>query len=224
MNYISIKQVLDNILDHPLLQDVKFERAVNYAIEFIRLLGIPSTFNEKITELEIKNYKALLPCDFISIVGVRDKCGHSYRYTTDTFHTSDVHTPQNELTYKLQGNILYSSQKEGIIEVAYLAINLDEEGYPMIPDEAAFIRALELYIKKRCFTVLFDMGKIRGDILQNTQQEYAWAVGLAQAHLTTPTPDQMQSITNMMHQLILRTTEHDTQFRRMADREYLRQH
>lgn len=30
--YISIRQVLDDLLDHPLLQDLSFERVVNYAV------------------------------------------------------------------------------------------------------------------------------------------------------------------------------------------------
>lgn len=54
---------------------------------------------------------------------------------------------------------------------------LDKDGYPMIPENSAFIKALELYIKKAWFTILFDMGKISQGVLFNTQQEYAWAAG-----------------------------------------------
>ena len=48
--YISLKQILDDVLDHPLLKDVSFERAVNHAVHFIRIVGMPRAFNEK-TEL-----------------------------------------------------------------------------------------------------------------------------------------------------------------------------
>ena len=47
----------------------------------------------------------------------------------------------------------------------------------MIPENSSFERALELYIKKKVFTVLFDLGKISQVVYNNTQQEYAWAVG-----------------------------------------------
>ena len=30
--YISIKQILDDILEHPLLKDITFERAVNHTV------------------------------------------------------------------------------------------------------------------------------------------------------------------------------------------------
>jgi hypothetical protein len=42
---------------------------------------------------------------------------------------------------------------------------LDDEGYPLLPDEPTFLRALELYIKKQWFTILFDMNKISPAVL-----------------------------------------------------------
>ena len=102
--------------------------------------------------------------------------------------------------------------KEGTIEIAYNAFAVDSEGYPLIPDNSTFIRALELYIKKQCFTVLFDLGKINQAVYQNVCQEYAWAVGAAQNDLIRPTIDQMESITNMLNTLVWRVTEHKSGF------------
>jgi hypothetical protein len=102
--------------------------------------------------------------------------------------------------------------KEGTIEIAYEALAVDSEGYPLIPDNSSFTRALELYIKKQCFTVLFDLGKISQAVYSNVCQEYAWAVGQAQSDLVRPTPDEMESITNMWNTLVPRATEHRTGF------------
>lgn len=57
--------------------------------------------------------------------------------------------------------------KDGEIEIAYRAIAVDEDGYPLIPDRSPFTRALELYIKKQCFTILFDLGKINQAVYSN---------------------------------------------------------
>ena len=78
-----------------------------------------------------------------------------------------------------------------------------KKGYPMLPDNSSFIKALELYIKKQYFTVLFDMGKITGQVLNNTQQEYAWYVGQCQSDLVRPTWDEMKSITNTWTNIII---------------------
>jgi hypothetical protein len=225
--YISIKVILDNVLDHPLLRDVSFERAVNYTVNFIRIVGCPRMFEEVTETLEVKNYRAMLPCNFNSMIQVRaiKEPGHHYevfRETTNSFHMSNDSGKSYDLTYKLQGNIIYTSMKEGVIEIAYEAIPVDSEGYPMIPDNSSFIRALELYIKKQCFTILFDLGKINQAVFNNVCQDYSWAVGQAQSDLIRPTPDQMESITNMWNTLIPRVTEHRTGFINNGTKEYIK--
>lgn len=215
--YISLKEILDNLLDHPMLREVSFERAVNYTQSFMRIVGCPKIFEEKTAIVEIEDYRGVLPCDFNEIIQVRthNTCDDNYkvfRYSTDNFHMSENKQDSFDLTYKIQGNIIFTSMKEGTIEIAYNAFAIDSEGYPLIPDNSAFIRALELYIKKQCFTVLFDLGQINQAVYQNVRQEYAWAVGQAQSDLIRPTIDQMQAITNSLNTLIWRTTEHNNGF------------
>lgn len=215
--YISLKQILDNLLDHPMLREVSFERAVNHTINFMRILGCPKMFEEKTAIIEIEDYRGVLPCDFNEIIQVRthNTCDNNYkvfRYSTDNFHMSDNKQDSFDLTYKIQGNVIFTSMKEGTIEIAYNAFVVDSDGYPMVPDNSAFIRALELYIKKQCFTVLFDLGQINQAVYHNVCQEYAWAVGAAQSDLIRPTIDQMQAITNSLNTLIWRTTEHNNGF------------
>lgn len=229
VNYISIRQVLDDLLDHPLLQDLSLERAVNYAIHFLQIVGVPNEFEEKTALIDIKDYRGCLPCDYYDMIQVRtykegEYCPRVFRYTTDSFHLSPKKGDSDtwDLTYKLQNSIIYTSIKEGTIEIAYHAIKVDKEGYPMIPENSSFIQALELYIKKKVFTILFDQGKINNAVLQNTQQEYAWAVGQAQRDLTMPTIDQMESISNMWTQLLQRSNEHSKGMKSLGRREYIR--
>lgn len=215
--YISLKEILDNLLDHPMLREVSFERAVNYTQSFMRIVGCPKMFEEKTAIIEIEDYRGVLPCDFNEIIQVRthNTCDDNYkvfRYSTDNFHMSENKQESFDLTYKIQGSVIYTSIKEGTIEIAYNAFVVDSEGYPLIPDNSAFIRALELYIKKQCFTVLFDLGQINQAVYHNVCQEYAWAVGAAQSDLIRPTIDQMQAITNSLNTLIWRTTEHNNGF------------
>ena len=216
--YISLKVIMDNILDHPMLRDVSFERAINYTQSFMRIVGCPRIFEEKVALIDIKDWRGILPCDFNDIIQVRthSNCGQKnykvFRYATDNFHMSNNKQDSFDLTYKIQGNVIFTSMKEGTIEIAYNAFAVDSEGYPLIPDNSTFIRALELYIKKQCFTVLFDLGKINQAVYQNVCQEYAWAVGAAQNDLIRPTIDQMESITNMLNTLVWRVTEHKSGF------------
>lgn len=227
-NYISIHEILDNILDHPLLKDLSFERAVNHAVHFIRILGMPRIFMEKTALIDIEEYRGVLPCDFHEMIQVRtykqcdNKHYRTFRYSTDSFHMSESKNRSSDLTYKLQNNIIFTSIKDGRIEIAYRAFAVDDEGYPLIPDSSPFIRALELYIKKQYFTVLFDLGKIPQQVLQNTQSEYHWAVGQAQTDLVKLSIDEMQSLTNSLNTLVPRVTEHRRGFVEDGTQELIR--
>ena len=188
-----------------------------YALDFLRIVGMPNIFIEKVVPLEIKNYRALLPCDFHEMIQVRltDKNirNNIFIYASNNFHYSENKEDAVTLTYKILGNVIYTSLKECNIEIAYRAIAIDEDGYPLIPDSSAVTRALELYIKKQCFTILFDLNKINQNVYQNTQQEYAWAVGQAQSDLVRPSLDEMQSITNSLNTILVRNNEHNKGFK-----------
>lgn len=227
IRYISLKQALDDILEHPLLKDVSFERAVNHTVHFIRKVGMPRAFNEKTELITIENYRGLLPCDLDNIIQVRthNECGNSYRvfrYSTDSFHMSENKQDSYDLTYKVQGNVIFTSMKDGTIEIAYRALAVDSEGYPMIPDNSSYIDALELYIKKKCFNVLFDTGKISSQVYNQVCQDYAWAVGQAQSDLVRLSIDEMQSLTNSLNTIVQRVNEHSRGFVNNGSMEKLR--
>lgn len=207
--YINIKVVLDRILRHPLMQDLSLETAVDYTIDFMRIVGMPRMFTEKVVRITIDKYRALLPCDYYQTIQVRIPGGHALVYSTDSFHMSNK---GNSSTYKIQGNIIYTSIESGELELAYLAISTDEDGYPLLPDNSSFTRALELYIKKQWFTILFDLGKITSAVLQNTQQEYAWAVGDCQSEFNRMSIDQMEAFSNSWRTMILRDHQHSSGF------------
>ena len=202
MNYISIRQIMDDLLADDMMKDLSLERAVNYAVEFIRIVGMPKAFEEKVEKIQIENYRGVLPCDFFKEVQVKDFKGFEYLSMETAFHS------KRAFTYKIKGNIIFTSVKETELLIAYSAVKVDEDGFPLIPDNGTFARALELYIQKRYFTTLFNNGKLSREVLQNTQQEYSFYVGQAQTDLIKPSLDEMQSITNMWTSLLMRTNKH----------------
>ena len=149
--YISIKQILDDLLSHPLLTDLTLERAVNYVVTFLRIVGMPQLFLENTADIVIKNHRGVLPCDYLNMIQVRDERRYCFRYSTDSFHLSEKEVNKQskyyvrdnpDLTYKIQGNCIFTSIENGNIEIAYEAINVDKDGYPLIPDNESFKMAL----------------------------------------------------------------------------------
>lgn len=52
-------------------------------------------------------------------------------------------------TYKLNGNQLKTSFENALVLISYKALPLDDQGYPLVPDNYAFKEALTWYIAKK---------------------------------------------------------------------------
>lgn len=209
---------MDDLLDHPMLQDLSFERAINYAVEFMHIVGVPTAFENKTEDLTVEEYATTIPNDCFRILALK-KGATSLALNTSTSVYGTSKEGNTSSMYTIRGNQIHTSFKEGTIQIAYLAMPIDDEGYPTIPDMAAYIRALELYIKKKWFTILFDLGKINVSIYNNVKQEYAFAVGQAQNKLIMPSLDEMEAFTNMWNSLLPKQGVHASGYGNLGIRE-----
>lgn len=241
IQYTSIKRVLDNLTDHPLLRDVTLEQTVRHVIRFIGLHGYPGLYEDRIAEVPVNDFRGLLPCDLVSVIQVRDKgTGICMRSMTDTFpkglggrreetraggpYIPPARRLEEEPSFKTQGRVIFTSFPEGCVEVAYKAVPCDDDGLPLLIDNENYLAALEAYIKERVFTVKFDTGKINANVLQNAQQEYAWRSAELMDEFTIPSVSEMEGITRMMNTLMVPARHFDNGFRDLGNREYLRRH
>lgn len=222
MKYISVRQILDDLLADDMMRGLSLERAVNYAAEFMQVVGMPPEFENKVEKVEIENWRGKLPCDLYEIVQVKDPKGFAYISAEGSFGNRNHPEQYPAFTYRVKGDIIFTSTKSIDLLVSYLAIPTDDYGFPLIPENAAYIRALELYIQKRYFTILFNNGKINQNVLANTQQEYAFYVGQAQSDLIRPSLDQMESIKNMWTTLIPKMYKHADGFKTVNNPEVLK--
>lgn len=211
---ISINEVLSRVLRHPLLQDVNIEQAVQYVIDFIGIFGLPNFYEVKCVKLPIDNYRALLPDDLVSI----DSVSNNGNYL------NIVSPGISDYGYKTQGRVLYTSFKSGEIDLTYKSIPVDDHGFPYLIDNPVFLKALEAYIKKEVFTILFDMGKIQPQVLQHAEQQYAWLAGQLQAEFSIPSVTEMEKLKNIWCSIIQRTNEFSKGFKTLGAVEHFKVH
>lgn len=224
VDYTSIKEVLARVARNPLLKDIDLESGVQYTLDFFGLIGVPNLYIQKHAEIEIEDYRGALPCDVIIIDQVRDeRSGLCMRKMTDNFNGRSGNI-NSEATYKAQGRFIFTSFKKGKITVAYQAAVTDEEGYPMLPSNAVFLKALEDYIKVQMFTPLFECGKLSGEVLAHAEAVYAVSAAKCQNAFTIPSVDEMEAISGMMHRLIPSRNEFSKGFKTLGDREYYKKH
>lgn len=249
IQYTSINRVLDDLLEDPHMENLTLEQVVRHTIRFICKHGYPRLYQDKQEDIEIHEFRGLLPCDLISIIQVKDKKTHiCLRAMTDTFYPPKEHgehkeSPHHyhpahpigepfrhyhaelihpELAFKTQGMVIYTSFPEGMITVAYKAIPVDEHGFPLLIDNQSYLDALESYIAMKVIRNKFRKGDLQSAIYQDAKQEYALAARELLTEMTTPSMSEMEAMTRMFNTLIPRVREFDTGFRDMGDREYIK--
>ena len=259
IQYTNIRRVLDNLKDDPNMVDLTLEQVVRHTLRFMEKFGFPKFYHDQIEDVEIHEFRGMLPCDLISIDMVKEPIsGICLRSMTDKF-TPGLRKRENaipfnerrpekpkdllnnvrpidagyipprvehlgELTFKTQGRVIYTSFPEGVVTVAYKAIMVDEDGFPLLIDNEVYLDALEAYIALRVYQTKFRSGKITPQVYQDVQQSYAVAARLLQTEFTTPSYAEAESYTRYFNSLIPRVREFDNGFKHLGDREYIRRH
>lgn len=226
--YKSLGYVIWRILKNPLCAELTQDEAAEYALEFIRIIGAPLTYLDKVQELELNDYRAELPCDLIHLKGVEyNNCnnfasGLALRYASDNFHVDNKSSL--EATYTLQKGYIVTSIEDGYIRIAYKAVALDEDGYPLIPDEEKVLLAVEYFILHRYLEPFWMMGKITDKVFQYIRQQRDWYVGAADSTMRAITPDQYETMVNGINRLIRSNTAHSVSFRNLGEKEVLKRY
>lgn len=235
--WTNLKIVADKILRDPIFIGLDFETIIDYFIDFITIVGVPQLFDERFTSvpLEISNYRAILPDDFLTEIQVSVD-GRIARSATDSFagnyseyentNPKDEYFPNQtvETTYRIIGKYIYLSKKDGNLLLKYNSImsDIDPEsesfGIPMIPDDPVFILALQSYIEVQFLKMLFRAGKIQGNILEEAKQTYAWNVGRYETHSRRLTTGDMETISKLFKSIMTRNNEFKTRFKNLGTR------
>ncbi len=223
IEYTSIRELLSRVLRHKLLQEFTLEQAIQYTIDFMDIFGFPQMYQDKEAEVEICDYRGKLPCDLVRIDMVKDcRTDIPLRFMTAAFNPGGKYYNhlRQEPQFKTQNRVIITSFPEGKVIIAYKAIPVDDEGLPLLVKMPKYLKALELYVKCQMFTQLFDEGKITPQVLNHTEQEYAWAAGQLEEAFKTPSESEMESITNMLNQMIRRPSEFINQYQMMGNKEH----
>lgn len=224
IDFVNIRSILDKALRHPLLSDLNLELAVQYALEFIGIMGLNAMYEDRVDTIDIIDYRGIIPCNVISVNQVMDLHSKTMLVSMADNFPYNTHHKYGNPTFKTQGRIVTTSLKDTTIEMSYKTLLTDEDGFPLLPDNTIFLKALELYIKKEWFTILFDMGKIAPAVLNNTQQEYAFRVAQCNSEFTIPSVSEMEAITNSLNQLLPRVNEFSKGFRTLGSKEQFKAH
>lgn len=215
--YTTFKEIIVRLYRNKLMENLDEQQIASYTMQFCRLMGSPFILDDTVVELTITNHIAMLPrgtfavsrvyeindsnptaIDFkANMSGEQDDVSlKDYRQETIT---------KRNLEYKVENNKIIFNVDKGKVRVYISILRLDEEGFPVIPNDESFLSALENYVKVQYYTILADIDGYNGGIqnaLNRAKQEYAWYSGKAQFSLSQLSPEKADMIARTMFTLI----------------------
>lgn len=229
MKYIPLQDIMWKILKNPLLRDVTIEDAASITYSLIKLLKIPLTM---ITQTEVKcveDYKIRLPESLVDVLGVRHiGLNKALNYSANPYHTSAVNKApsscHNDYSYIIQNCNIITSFEKGDVEISYKMLAMDDNGYPLIPDNESFIKAVEYDIMMNYMEPLWMMGKVTDKAFNRASQQRDWYVGQASSAFKIVNADHFSMMMNSVNRLLINTQARESFYQGFGDLERIKRY
>lgn len=227
IRYTNIKLILDRILRDPIFVGLTYEAVVDYYTDFLSIVLTPEMFMEKSVTLNLQNYRAELPYDFLEPIQVLLE-GTPSTSATDTFHISYAQleaeilkkpniVTTTPITHKFENGYLYASIPNGTAIISYYAIPIINNELA-VPDDGVFLRAFQRYVEVEFLRMLYRNSRIPRQVLDAAEQQYAWAVGQYETHSQRFDLSKAESFANSFNQLILNRNEFSKRFKQLGSK------
>lgn len=228
--YVSANVILQKLyLDHKFItNELNESDAIEWMADAILLLGVPQAYIKKSCNKTVEDYKTEIPAELIRFeniflikggkkIALRYNGDHSFvkMHCDDSINISC----KCEDTYTLNNNYIFTSFEEGTLEINYHSFPVDDKGYPMIPEDQAFIEAITLYIAYKVANNLWMADRLKDNQFKHIKTEKDWYMGKAIARGKMLSIDQMESFKNMIVRIIPKLNAHSDGFNSIGSQE-----
>ena len=227
---LNVKTIIANVIRDAQLVDAAhlIDSMIEWAYEAETLIGSSDTFIRKECVLEVKNYRVRLPHDFYQFIAFKINGGYPEVTNRDfrLFYKGDSAnlaqggsnqaldllnlgsafavdgTEQRQTKISIDnGYIHVTGAKEATkAGLAYMAFDLDDEGFPLIKD--GHEKAVVAYILWKMKTADWMNGRISQSVYDRLEQRWYWLCGQARGDDEMPDPKQLDYIASLYHQLL----------------------
>src|ERR1035437_3358937 len=234
--YVSCKNILEGIYrDNAITEEVNFLDCLDWIGEGLESIGAFSQYQQRTCTLSLCDYRAALPCDFHKMQGVNfegwplvpatSQYGNIIPDSTATvdirinnkpvtfpayFDASPTGTEKN--TYLINDNFIFTNMKDGDLTLSYIAIPTDDEGFPMIPDNYYYLKAIKSYVTYMLDRIQWRIGRLNERVYRESKEDWQWYIQAARSAGMMPNIDQMENFKNMWVRLVPKLNEFDSHF------------
>lgn len=199
-----------------------------WAAESLAMIGAYSQYQETSACLDLVNGKAKLPLGFDKLADIRYK-GNAMYWATNTnannyqcsecqipicagskyFPGSDgisanINNSACDNTFYVNDSYLITNitDEDASVCIVYLGVKVDEEGWPMIPDDIYYSKAVSSYIIERLDYQEWRKGKITDKVYEHSEKDWLFYVNSARGAANMPNSAQLENLKNIVTRLM----------------------
>jgi len=219
-NYTTIKTIMENIN-----RDVEYDSELNiydvaeWAWKAMDLIGAKVSLSQEETIIDIEDYRGVLPDDYKSIISVRGKNNINMITSSDDFMKTNNSNALGSMavgTYKIDHKTIFVDLKDGELQIAYNAIRLGDDGFPLIPDETRYTDAVASYIIYKMDYRRYRIGLISRTIYEESKVRWFYQCKSAFNKMVTPNVDKAEQMRKQMSKMIDNRQAHNSGFRTLG--------
>lgn len=145
---VSINEVIRRVINNLGISDLEIttDDYIDWIADGLKHIGSYYQFEKKQATIEIDFFKGELPCDHYKTLRILNEKTNYYLDDNNNLIGNDKKTINNNSYGKrdmtTNFNTITTSFENGKLDIQYLAIPLDCDGFPLIPDNIDFMDAL----------------------------------------------------------------------------------
>lgn len=242
--YISTITILEAIARESDYDNVNLGDVVEWLWEVIEHLSIPMYYIDTTSSIDVLDYRGILPSKIESIDQVRDYYSKiPLLPTSNIFYKSPNKTStampvailnvdggtetldslsltsrvtNEQYQYKVENGYIYTEFPECKLEIAYKTYPIDAEGFPMIPEDIYFIKAVRSFIIMKLDKKQWRKGLLPENIYRDSEQDYYFCAAQAKGHAALPDLDMLEKIRRFSALLVSDTNGFNKSFNNLG--------
>lgn len=205
------------------------------------------TGKESVPLLVMEDYQVKLPLDLYSINQVsycatmtgpfypmRSAAGsytsnHVLTYQYGGSDTNSDNLPSTEgytiysgdYQYSITNGYIKTNIREGYLLISYQAIPIDDDNYPLVPDDESFFEALYWYINMKLMYPKWVAGQIRDAVYYDAKSSWNYYRKQAYGNAMMPNVDQLETIKNVWLRLVPEINASKAFFSGVGEQEFI---
>lgn len=236
-NFISIKYIIAKLYrDLNINTEINEVDVVEWCNEVLLKVGAYSQFKDVSKCIELKDGKACLPSGFYRLVDIMyDKQPLAWATNTmaNNYQCEGCTIPSccTQHTFYINDSYIITNIDTSTTEcstdkicIVYLGMPVDDEGYPMIPDDIYFIEACAKYVTYMLDYQGWRKGQVADKVMQKSEQDYLFYVKSAKGAANMPSAAQLENLKNVMIRLIPKQNQYNSFFKGNTDQERKKLH